>query len=307
MDSYFIRKIDNYDKKNKKYKYKYYTKNGKKLSFNTVKKYMNFYIPPAYENVKINKNRNKKIQAIGYDIKNRAQYIYNNSYKKKSTKNKFSSLIEFGHNYPRILSKINKDLQSKNEKQKQIAMILKIIIDCNFRIGNEKYTRDNNSFGVSTLQKKHFNIKHNQIIINFVGKKGVINKCTLKNKKIIKSIKKKHKSINKNDNIFTYGKTEKVESTDVNNYLKQFGNYTTKNFRTWRANIQLINLLLKYNDLKKSITIVANNLHHTPSICKKNYIDNNLLEFYNSNPKKFKIYFSGNINDKFIKFLKLNY
>ena len=30
-----------------------------------------------------------------------------------------------------------------------------IIIDCNFRVGNDKYTRDNKSYGVSTLENKH--------------------------------------------------------------------------------------------------------------------------------------------------------
>lgn len=308
MESYFIRKINKYDKKNKKYQYRYYTKNGRSLSFNKIKhKLNNIYIPPAYDNVKINLRKNDKIIAIGYDTKNRAQYIYHNNYKQESTDDKFSNLIDFGKNYQRILSKINNDLLSKNEKIKQIAMILKIIIDCNFRIGNKKYTRDNNSFGVSTLQKKHLSITKNEIIIDFIGKKGVRNKCTLKNKHILNNIKKKRKSLNKNDNIFTYDKSKKITSKDVNDYLKQFGNYTTKNFRTWGANIQLIKLLLKYNDFKKCITIVADKLHHTPSICKKNYIDNNLIEFYKSQPEKFIKYFSGNVNDKFIKFLKSNY
>ena len=70
---------------------------------------------------------------------------------------------------------------------------------------------------------------------------------------------------------------------DVNNYLKQFGDFSAKNFRTWSANTDLVKELkksttnLKKNSLKKhlneSVKKVAEKMHHTPSICKKNYIN----------------------------------
>ena len=63
-------------------------------------------------------------------------------------------------------------------------------MDCNFRIGNEKYKKENNSFGVTTLQKKHVKIKNDSLIIDFNGKKNVRNTCKVTNKKVIKSLKK---------------------------------------------------------------------------------------------------------------------
>ena len=64
-------------------------------------------------------------------------------------------MIKFGKNYDKIVQHIERDFSKRGEsKNKQIAMILKIIMDCNFRIGNDRYTRDNNSFGVSTLTCK---------------------------------------------------------------------------------------------------------------------------------------------------------
>ena len=56
------------------------------------------------------------------------------------------------------------------------------------------------------------------------------------------------KNINNNDNLFTYrnGKNYiKIKSSDVNDYLKQFGDFTAKNFRTWGANIDFIDFLFK--------------------------------------------------------------
>ena len=164
-----------------------------------------FYVPPAYDDVEINMNKKAKVLAIGFDDKNRPQYIYNKTFVIKQSKKKFEKLIEFGYNYKKIYNKINKDLSSrKDTKEKEIATILKIIIDCNFRIGNDKYTKDNNSYGVSTLEKKHIIDKNGKIIINFIGKKGVENECIVKDKKVIKSLKKKKKS--KNKRIFSYKK-----------------------------------------------------------------------------------------------------
>lgn len=311
MNNYFIRK--KIKKRNNKYSYKYYTKDNKSISYKSINKYLkHIYIPPGYDNVKINKNKNEDILAIGYDDKQRSQYIYNKQFVEDSANIKFYKLIDFGMNYNYIIKQINKDINSKvNSKNKEIAIILSIIDNCNFRIGNDKYMKDNNSYGVSTLQQKHIKTNKNEMVIDFIGKKGVRNKCSIKNKKIVNHIKSK-RNRNKNDRIFKYsnGKHYKhVTSKDVNDYLKQFGDYSTKNFRTWRSNIEFINIVNKHKTLKINdcIKLVSNKLHHTQSICKKNYLEPKLLDFYKNDPIKFQNYFKGNINQKFINFLKLKY
>ena len=321
MNNYFIRKISS--NKNKKYTHKYYDKNNNLITYNSIKKHLEgFYIPPAYDNVEINMNKKAKVLAIGFDDKNRPQYIYNKTFVIKQSKKKFEKLIEFGYNYKKIYNKINKDLSSrKDTKEKEIATILKIIIDCNFRIGNDKYTKDNNSYGVSTLEKKHIIDKNGKIIINFIGKKGVENECIVKDKKVIKSLKKKKKS--KNKRIFSYKKNNRnfnIQSTDVNKYLKDLGDFTTKNFRTWNANLELIKELIYSEDdsnniMKECIKNVAFKLHHTSSICKKNYLDPKLIEFYNNYPDEFIEYFYAPrkknidivISTKLTEFLEDNY
>ena len=208
------------------------------------------YIPPAYDNVKINLCKDQKVLAIGYDNKQRPQYIYNKEFKKEQSIKKFNHMYEFGSKFKEINRVINSDLYSfSDSKEKQIALILKLIMDCNFRVGNEKYCKENNSFGVTTLQKKHIKIKDNKVIVDFNGKKNVRNTCTIRNKKLVKTLKQKRRTLNKDDNIFTYREGNKyynIKSSDVNNYLKQFGDFSAKNFRTWGANIELIYQLLKF-------------------------------------------------------------
>ena len=301
MQNYIVRKIKT--KRKNKYTHTYTDKRGKSIK----KPKLNVYIAPAYRDVKINLNSNAKVLAIGRDDRDRPQYIYNPKQIKKRCNSKFKKLINFGKNYDKITNHIERDFSKRGEsKNKQIAMILKIIMDCNFRIGNDRYTRDNNSFGVSTLTCKHVKRKKNMVLIDFIGKKGVRNTCVVKNKKIRNNLLTQKKKKQSDDRIFIHDGVE-IKSTDVNEYLKQLGNYTTKNFRTWGANTELIRSLLDDNDLTESVDMVAQKLHHTSAICKKNYIDPKLIQFYERNEKKFKTYFRGDVNKRFTQFLSENY
>lgn len=300
--SYFIRKIISH--KGKKYSHAYFNERGNKLSKQSIKKYItNIYIPPAYDNVKIYKDKSRTILAIGYDNKNRPQYIYNKDFIDRNKKKKFKKLIQFGKEYKKIKNNIIQDLDSGNQIDTDIALILYLIINCNIRIGNKKYTQTNNSYGASTLKKKHFKVSKNHIKISFKGKKGVINNCNIKpnkqNQWIIHLFKEKLK--NNSSKLFN------VSNVQINGYLKKFGPYTTKYFRTWNANIELIKLLQKNKDINDCIKIVSSNLHHTPNICKSNYLEPNLIKFYKKDKDKFIKYFKSNINHKFTLFLEKNY
>ena len=327
MDNYIIRKIDK--KRGDKYKYKYYDKRDNEINniqiINDAKK--DLYIPPAYDNIKINLCKSENVLAIGYDNKSRPQYIYNKKFKKEQSIKKFNHMYDFGLKFKEINKQINSDLYSYGEsKDKQIAMILKLIMDCNFRVGNEKYCRENNSFGVTTLQKKHIKVIKNNVVIDFNGKKNIRNTCKIKNKKIIRTLREKRRSLNNDDNIFTYriaDKYHKINSKDVNDYLKKFGDFSAKNFRTWGANIEFIYLVLKScrkefprtkNEIKRTlnncIKKVSHKLHNTTSVCKSNYLDPELINLLEDNPKKFIELFNMNnlkkdkLITKYIEFLK---
>lgn len=288
------------------------------------------YIPPAYDNVKINTNKDDKVRAIGIDVKGRSQYIYNKEFIESQKDKKFNHMIEFGKAYNKINRKITEDYISPIEsKDKQVAIILKLIMDCHFRVGNERYSKMNKSYGTTTLEKKHVKVNKDGIVIDFIGKKNVRNKCTIKNKNLVRTLKNKRKSLNKNDRLFSYRRGNKyfnIKSTDVNNYLKKFGSITAKDFRTWGANIEFIIQILKQckscgdmtesekkKIIKKSIEKVSTKLHNTCSVCKSNYLDPLLIDTFVHNTSYFLelFYTSGtnsynkdNITKKYIYFLE---
>ena len=316
MKDYIIRNIKG--KRKDKYIHEYTDKRGNKLNKKEYEPLLkNLYIAPAYDNVKINKHKKDKVLAIGTDDRGRKQYTYNPDYIQDATDNKYKSLIEFGNNYKCIMNRINKDMITfEDSKKKQVAMVLKVIDECNFRVGNEKYAKENKSFGVCTLENQHVKVGKGKVTIDFIGKEGIRNTCKVKNKRLIKNLRTRKKTLNKSDRIFTYRSNNKyyhVKASDVNKYLKQFGQFSAKNFRTWTANVDLIKELQRpttsvKKHLTESIKKVASRMHHTPSICKKNYINKELMDMYIKQNDKFSYYFKltdkEGISEDFIHFLK---
>ena len=99
-----------------------------------------------------------------------------------------------------------------------------------------------------------------------------------------------------------------MRASDVNRYLRRFGNFTTKNFRTWSANLELIYQLQnshkrsdvqnasdkeKKQTLHSCIDKVADKLHNTRSVCKSNYLDPKLMDAYLFDTERFFRIFKG--------------
>jgi len=283
-------------------------KSKKIIDLNILDRIKSLKIPPAYTNVKISSKSSSKIQAIGIDTKKRKQYVYHTNHTKKQSKIKFNDLIVFGKKIIRIRKDINNNIYKcfKNNnllknKDCVISIILYLIDNCNFRVGCEKYKKLYNTYGVTTLNKSHFKFNKKSVYINFVGKKGIINKTKINNSnmctilKILCHSNKEFLFYYTDDNENTYRITEK----HINLFLKKYHkNLTVKMFRTWNSNYILLKELLNYDipntekEAKKNIVLsikkAAYKLHHSTNVSKKSYVNNDIVELYLHDIKKFK-------------------
>jgi DNA topoisomerase-1 len=272
-------------------------------------------IPPAYENVTI--LNNKKIIAYGYDSKNRKQVLYHPAFIAKQNKKKYNKISGSIHFFSKLKRRVAEDLSRGDEKTVAIAVIITLILTCGFRIGNKKYEKDNNSVGLTTLKYKHLQFQEstNTFIIDFIGKKGVRNVAECDNKLIYAYLQQKNREMSqeidpKDAYIFRYDGGKVITSNDVNEYLRVISapysiTITTKDLRTWNANMLFLTYYKKLRkqrkqrniklrspedandtkemkendkDIKNAIEIVAQKLHNSYSICKKSYIDPKIIE-----------------------------
>lgn len=301
----------------------YYTdKSGKKITDVEILSYIkSLVIPPAYKDVEIYYIKSPKMLYMGFDDKGRKQQIYSKKWREKADMNKFKLLIDFGKNLPRMNLQIMENIKSRGvTKNKLISIILRITTLCGFRIGQLKYQKLYNSTGLSTLKKKHLRFVKNVLHINFIGKKGVVNDCIIEESNLINEIKKISSSLNNNDFLFTYIDTNNekklITAIDVNNWLKEYNpDFTTKLFRTFDVNEKLIEQLkntkpasLKQKERKKIIINlikdISCSINNTPTICKKSYINSNLVSLYIDHPKKYTELLIKNDNSSRLNFIR---
>jgi DNA topoisomerase I len=286
---------------------KYFNKSEKRILLKgSLKDYVkSLKIPPGYPEATINLNKRAKVLVLSIDSKGRKQYTYNQSFIKKRTDEKYCKLIRLGRSYPEIVKNVNKSLQKRSKDNTDILnLMLHLIIHCNFRIGGEAMHREYGSVGVSTLQKKHIKSKGSDLIIEFHGKKQVINCCKVEDKRAIKFIKSLASSLkHPNDRLFCLiganGEDRIAKDADLKRYLSDIAGVTPKQFRTWQSNVLLIeylgcNLPTEINERKKNIKCaierVAKNLHHTSAICKKSYLLEDLIKIMSDNPDDWRTY-----------------
>ncbi len=174
--------------------YKYTDKKGNIINDKKILEYIDsLVIPPAYHDVEIFYEKSPKILFQGLDNNNRLQQIYSKKWRENADKLKFKALIDFGKKLPAMNTEIIKHLKSpRKSKEKIIAIILRIIICCGFRVGQMKYYDLYGSIGISTIMKKHIKYKtgDHSLYIDFIGKKGVQNECTINDKLLVSEILK---------------------------------------------------------------------------------------------------------------------
>lgn len=191
---------------------------------------------------------------------------------------KRSAINELQNNIISLRRKVNTDMDSDNEKTKITATIVRIMDKTGERVGNEA-SMNNGHFGISHLMKKHIKVNGNNITLNYVGKSGVEHTTTITDDKVARNLKELLK--NNKGEVFVTSDGLSIKNTQVNNYLEQF-NITSKALRGFKVNKLMSDKLRKMKkpdteaEIKKVfnevLRDVAEQIGHTPGICRKNYL-----------------------------------
>ena len=307
----------------KKKIYKYFVNDKLVTDKNIIEYVTKLSIPPAYNDVRIYYVKSPKILFDGIDAAGRLQQIYSPQWRKKADKEKFKALIEFGKKLPLMTLTMLQNIKSPcASKDKIISIILRITNMCGFRVGQIKYQKLYGSVGLITLNPSHLKFKKNnkELHINFIGKKGMANDCVIHEPLVIKAIESLLVGKSVKDYIFMYDdpdtKTKKhITAIDINNWLKSFNkNFTSKFFRNFSVNTKFIDItrsepvkLLTESQRKKYVTSIVKELstsiNNTPAICKKSYLDPDLIKLYIEHPIKYNKTINKHPNNSMVAYI----
>jgi DNA topoisomerase-1 len=252
-------------------------------------------IPPAWTEVWICPSSNGHIQATGRDARRRKQYRYHERWREIRDENKFDRLVNFGKALPKIRRRLKKDLAlSGLPREKVLATIVQLLERSLIRVGNEEYARENKSFGLTTMQDRHVDVKGSKLRFRFRGKSGRQHEVDVTDRRIARIVSKLQDL--PGQSLFQYlddeGKVRDITSQDVNEYLREITgeDFTAKDFRTWAGTVLAAIALRAAGEfetktqakanIKNAIEAVAKVLGNTPAICRQCYIHPAILETY---------------------------
>jgi DNA topoisomerase-1 len=244
-------------------------------------------IPPAWRDVHVSTNPRAAIQVWGFDDRGRKQYKYHPRAVEKGELRKYYRVRQMARDLPRLRTRINRDFHKKGlGKEKVCAGIVSLIAHGFFRVGSERYQKENNTFGITTMRKSHVTVSGDTVEFEYRGKRSITQRNVVVAKDLARFVAALLKT--PGPRLFRYldaeGKWQNVDSRDVNDYIEKIAEfpYTAKDFRTWGGTLRAATVLAELgkgksqNERKKNVVtavrLVAAELGNTPAIARKSYV-----------------------------------
>lgn len=244
-------------------------------------------IPPAWRDVHISTNPRAAIQVWGFDARGRKQYKYHPRAVEKGELRKYYRVRQMARDLPTLRARIQRDFRRRElTKDKVCAGIVRLIAHGFFRVGSEKYQKENNTFGITTMRKSHVAVIDDMVEFEYKGKRSITQRNVVVAKELARFVTALIKT--PGPRLFRYldenGKWSNIDSRDVNEYIEHIANfpYTAKDFRTWGGTLRAATVLAELgkgksrSERKKNVVtavrLVAAELGNTPTICRKSYV-----------------------------------
>jgi DNA topoisomerase IB len=275
--------------------FRYFAPNHRPISApKTLERIGKLAIPPAYTDVWICPEPRGHLQATGRDARRRKQYRYHPKWRETRDNGKFSRMLEFGAQLPKLRKRLKQDLALPGlPRNKVLAVVVTLLDETLIRVGNEEYARANRSFGLTTLRDKHVKfLKDGRAYFCFRGKGGKQHDIVLDDRRLANIIKRTQQL--PGQQLFQYlddeGHRQPIDSGMVNEYLRDVmdengAGFTAKDFRTWGATVRAIAHLacqacddeISDTAFNKCVVATAKEvsaaLGNTPAVCRKSYIN----------------------------------
>ena len=252
-------------------------------------------IPPAYERVWICPQANGHLQATGYDAIGRKQYRYHAQWQAIRSQTKFSRMLEFAAGLPRLRKQVDRELRRDTlDRSRVLATAVRVLDTTLIRVGNDRYTAQHGSYGLTTLQDQHVDIRGAHLSFNFLGKSKQQRELHVDDP-ILAKIVRRCRDL-PGQRLFQYtdpnGEIGSLDSADVNTDLHTLTGQeiTAKDFRTWGGTVHAAVTLARMGpaasktqterNIVQAIKEVATRLGNRPATSRKYYVHPVVLDAY---------------------------
>lgn len=269
--------------------FSYYSAEGERITDPATRRRLDdLAIPPAWDDVWICPRADGHLQATGRDDKERKQYVYHPRWRDVRDATKFRRMEGFGAVLPVLRERVDADLRRHGlPREKVLAAAVALLDKTLIRIGNAEYTRENGSYGLTTLEQRHAEATTRSVRFSFRGKSGKDHEVDLQDRRLARLISLCQEL--PGQALFQYehedGETVcSVDSEDVNDYLHEAtgSELTAKDFRTWGASVLATGTLhdagpaesekAAETTILAAYDTVAEALNNTRAVCRSSYV-----------------------------------
>ena len=260
-----------------------------------LRRFRALVIPPAWTDVWICADPDGHLQVTARDARGRKQYRYHQRFRARQDESKFDRMLALSDVLWKIRERVERDIALPGlARDKIMATVVWLLERTLIRIGTDEYAKENNSFGLTTMRRRHVAVAGAKVDFEFRGKSGIEHSVSITDRRIAKIVQECQEL--PGWELFKYiddeGRKQSVEASDINAYLRDITGreVTAKDFRTWAGTMLAAEALREMGraptkkQAEKNIVAAVDRtkakLGNTRSVCRKYYIHPVLIEAY---------------------------
>jgi len=191
----------------------------------TLKRIRSLVIPPAWTRVWIAADPAAHLQATGIDSRGRKQYRYHPEWLRERDDVKFHDMEDFARAQPALRVRISEALSSDERlgHRRVSGLALRLLDVGLFRVGSDRYARDNGHYGLTTLRRDQVAVRGGAAQFDYVGKAGKRHRLSIVDAPAVEVLRALTRRRDAPDELLVFlgrdGPT-RIHREDVNNFLR---------------------------------------------------------------------------------------
>jgi DNA topoisomerase-1 len=180
------------------------------------------------------------------------------------------------------------------EPERVCALAVRLINLGWFRVGSDRHAKASRTFGITTLTKRHVNVRGNRVVFRYRGKRQALVHAALVDPELAAAVRSLL-DLPGGPRVFRYrsnGDLVNLTSARLNEYIKQHlgDEFTAKDFRTWGGTLLAAIMLAEHgpagsqSEEKRVVAAVmravGERLGNTAAVARASYVSPAVVEQY---------------------------
>jgi DNA topoisomerase IB len=255
-------------------------------------------VPPAWREVWICPWPDGHLQAVGTDDAGRRQYLYHEEFRAQRDQAKHEHVRQVARALPELRARVAADLAGRGLSRSRVTACAVRLLDLGFfRIGSDRHTRRNETYGLTTMLREHVTCGRGEIAFSFPAKGGIDVVRALVDAQahaVVRALLRRRRGGGRLMAYWSRGAWHDLHSDDLNEALRRLSGteITAKDFRTWHATVLAAVAVAvtagearatpaaRHRQTVRAVKEVSRYLGNTPAVCRASYIDPLVFELF---------------------------